>query len=303
MYNHWLSVIIAFAISMSSLMADKPVAAQDTTLADLLVDGQNWELVAEGFKFVKGLAFDDQGTLYFSDLTGNKIYRLGADGKPEVFVANSAATNGLSFGPDGRLYGCQMETKRIVAYDKSGAAHDVYRGEFAASDLVVKRDGGLYFTAAESRVVQYVSPQGQAKLADRETGVNDGIARPTGIALWPAQGTLVVADALSAQLWAFRIESDGSLAHKAPFYQLQTPPGHAASGADGMTVDAQGRLYVATYVGIQVFDTQGRLSGVISNPTSAFASNVKFGGAKLDTLYVASSDKIFRRKMKVSGVR
>jgi gluconolactonase len=69
------------------------------------------------------------------------------------------------------------------------------------------------------------------------------------------------------------------------------------------TVDSDGRLYVATHAGLQVFDTQGRLSGIIAKPQDKFLSNVVFGGEKLDTLYVTCSDKVYRRKTKVTGVR
>jgi sugar lactone lactonase YvrE len=69
-----------------------------------------------------------------------------------------------------------------------------------------------------------------------------------------------------------------------------------------MTVDADGRLYVATYAGLQVFDTTGRLSGVILKPQHQFLSNVTFAGPGLQWLYVTCSDKVYRRKTKATGV-
>ena len=51
-----------------------------------------------------------------------------------------------------------------------------------------------------------------------------------------------------------------------------------------------------------MFDTQGRLSGVIARPQAAFLSNVVFGGKGLQTLYVTCSDKVFRRKTKARGL-
>ena len=70
-----------------------------------------------------------------------------------------------------------------------------------------------------------------------------------------------------------------------------------------MTVDSRGRLYVATYAGLQVFDTQGRISGVILSPQSKRLTNVVFGGPKLDTLYVTCTDKVYRRKTQATGIR
>ncbi|HEY2881782.1 MAG TPA: SMP-30/gluconolactonase/LRE family protein [Pirellulales bacterium] len=273
-----------------------PVRAQDT-LADILLPGENWQLAAEGFKFTDGPAVDANGVLYFADVPNNKIFRLKADGQAELFVANSDAVNGMAFGPDGRLYACQPDKKRIVAYDSHGHEREVFRGEFIPNDLIVRSDGSIYFTDSEKKTVWCISPSGEGRRADR------GIGRPNGIALWPKQGTLVISDTLSAYLWTFRIDAEGGLVNKERFYEMETPADRAASGADGMTADSQGRLYVATYLGIQVFDTQGRLTGVIGRPSTAFMSNLKFAGPQLDTLYVTSTDKIYRRKLKATGVR
>ena len=70
-----------------------------------------------------------------------------------------------------------------------------------------------------------------------------------------------------------------------------------------MTVDTRGRLYVATHAGLQMFDSTGRISGVILSPQNKRLSNVVFGGDKLDTLYVTCTDKIYRRKTKATGTR
>jgi gluconolactonase len=54
---------------------------------------------------------------------------------------------------------------------------------------------------------------------------------------------------------------------------------------------------------VQVFDTQGRLSGIIAKPQQKFLSNICFGGKNLDTLYVTTMDKVYRRKLNTQGVR
>ena len=77
--------------------------------------------------------------------------------------------------------------------------------------------------------------------------------------------------------------------------------GALRSGADGMTVDADGFVYVATNLGIQIVDPAGRTVGILSKPGSSDPSNVVFGGANLQTLYVTSGDKVFRRPIKKKG--
>ena len=68
-----------------------------------------------------------------------------------------------------------------------------------------------------------------------------------------------------------------------------------------MTVDNEGNLYVATTLGLQVFDPDGRCHLIISKPQDKKLSNVVFGGPNRDTLYVTSSDKVYKRKIDAIG--
>jgi sugar lactone lactonase YvrE len=112
----------------------------------------------------------------------------------------------------------------------------------------------------------------------------------------------VVTDSDAPRLLAYRVERDGSLSQGERWYgPLAMSPGASRPGSDGMTVDKDGRVYVATAAGLQVFDTQGRPSGVIGNPQTKKLSNVTFGGPKFDTLYVTCTDKVYRRQTKVQG--
>ena len=68
-----------------------------------------------------------------------------------------------------------------------------------------------------------------------------------------------------------------------------------------MTVDSEGLLYVATKLGIQIADPAGRTVGILNKPDRSDPSNVVFGGRDLQTLYVTSGSKIFRRTIKKKG--
>jgi gluconolactonase len=68
-----------------------------------------------------------------------------------------------------------------------------------------------------------------------------------------------------------------------------------------MTVDADGFLYVATNLGIQIADPAGRTVGILNKPDRGDPSSVAFGSADLQTLYVTSGDKVFRRPIKRKG--
>jgi gluconolactonase len=71
------------------------------------------------------------------------------------------------------------------------------------------------------------------------------------------------------------------------------------SGADGITIDNNGRLYVATAIGVQVFDTDGRHLGTI--PLSRPPQNLAFAGKDKKTLYVVGRGVAFQVQMIAQG--
>lgn len=268
---------------------------QDMPLGNVLIEGQGWELVGEGYKFTEGPAADAAGNVYFSDIPNNRIHKVGLDGKVTVFAENTQAANGLMVGPDGRLYACQNGAKKIVAYDAKGVAATIAEN-VASNDLVVNRAGGIYFTDPAGGKVFYIKAGGQPVVVASEV-------RPNGVILTPDQGTLVITDGQEPCLWAFRVETDGTLSAKERYYYpLQLANYDTRPGTDGLTVDQAGRLYATSRSGVQVFDPTGRLSGTILKPSTAGISNVAFGGPNLDTLYVTATDKVYRRKTKAAGV-
>jgi len=74
------------------------------------------------------------------------------------------------------------------------------------------------------------------------------------------------------------------------------------ASSDGMTIDSTGRYSVATAVGLQMFDSTGRLGGVIAKRPNKFLSNASFAGPSLEYLHVTRADKVYCRKAKARGV-
>jgi sugar lactone lactonase YvrE len=272
-----------------------PAGAQDMPLSQVLIDGENWELVSEGHGFTEGPAVDADGNLFFTDVRQSNIYKVDAEGHVSLFVEDSARTNGLMFGADGLLYGCRMGDRQIVAYKPDGTC-DVIASDVDSNDIAVTRKGDIYFSDPKGKRVWYIPAGGKPRVVAEDVSLN-------GLILWPGQGTLVTTAGPDAWLWTFRIEPDGSLSFKEKYYgplRLETSNPHP--GADGMTVDAAGRLYVATRAGLQMFDPTGRMGGVILKPQDQFLSNATFAGSDLSYLYVTCSDKVYRRKTKTRGV-
>lgn len=199
------------------------------------------------------------------------------------------------FGPDSHLYACQNGRKRIVAYAPDAVETVIAEG-VNSNDLAVNQRGEVYFTDPEHRRVWFIDARREKRV------VHEGIEFPNGVRLSPDQSLLFVADTASKWVWSFQIQPDGSLSNGEAFYHLEIPDGveqgPLRSGADGMTVDSEGYLYVATKLGIQVCDQPGRVVGIIGKPQSFDPSNVVLAGPDFDMLYVTSGDKVFRRHIR-----
>jgi gluconolactonase len=260
----------------------------------ILDPDSEWEMVSQGHKFTEGPAVDRDGNVFFTDIPNNRIHKIDGSGKVTVFKEDSGGANGLMFGPDGRLYACQNGRKRIVAYAPDGAETAIAEG-VNSNDIVVNQRGEIYFSDPEHKQVWFIDARHNKRVVDQ------GIGFPNGLRLSPDQSLLLVDDSAGKWLWSFQIEGDGSLANGQPFYRLETSDESSASGADGMTVDTDGHLYVATRIGLQVCDQPGRVVAIINKPQSGPLSNVVFAGPDLQTLYVTAGDKVFRRHVRRKG--
>lgn len=260
---------------------------------DLVIPGEDWQLVSEGHQFTEGPASNKNGEVFFTDIPNGRIHKIGLDGNVSVFVEKSPAVNGLMFGPDGQLYACQNGTKRIVRYDKLGR-ETVVLNDASANDVLILPEGG-YYTDPNNKKVWHFTFEGQRKIVD------EGIAFPNGIVASPDHSLLTVSDTHGRFTFSYRIQADGSLAHKQSYGYLHLQNDQLHSGADGMTVDKEGRIYVTTRLGIQVLDQPGRVHLILSKPQDGWVSNAVFGGPEMDTLFVTCQDKVYRRRVNAKG--
>lgn len=256
-----------------------------------VVEG-DWEVVSSGHNFTEGLAVNAKGELFFTDVPSGRIHKVGLDGKVSVFAEDGGKR--LKFGPDGRLYVC-AKGGQIVAYDASGTASVVAKG-LSPNDLTITREGRIYVTEPLNNRILLIEKDGSGKLVETEQNF------PNGVCLSPDQSLLYVGDTRGQFVYSYQIAPDGTLAYKQRYYHLHLVDGSTQSGADGMAVDAEGRLYVTTEMGIQFCDQAGRVNGILSKPQKAWLSNVAFGGPDLKTLYVTCGDKVYKRATKAKGV-
>jgi sugar lactone lactonase YvrE len=201
----------------------------------------------------------------------------------------------MSFGPDGKLYACQSGQRRIVRYTDAGQVEVVY-ADTTCQDIITMPKG-FYYSDPIAPGVWYSDYNGMRVKVDELT------TNPMGLAPTADHAFLHLASADTSATLQFRIKADGTLEHRQPLGYLHAPPGEGHAGASGMAVDAEGRLFVATKLGVQVLDQLGRSNLILGKPTSAQINGVAFGGMEFDTLFVTCGERVYRRKLKVRGAQ
>lgn len=267
-------------------------------LQEILIPGEEWKLVGEGYKFTEGPATNAAGEVFYNDVGASKTYKVSLDGKVSLFLEETPRNDGQNFGPDGRLYAVAGGTEKIVSYDPKGESKTVADG-FKGNDLVVLKNGSIYVTnpgwdGKSPSQIWHITPDG------KKTVVDTGLKFSNGLTTSPDQSLLYVADSRSHWVYSYQIQPDGTLQYKQRYYHLHVRDQDDDSGADGMRVDRDGRLYVATRMGLQVCDQAGRVNCIIPTPNGK-VSNLTFGGTEMDTIYATCGDKVYSRKVKTRG--
>jgi sugar lactone lactonase YvrE/enterochelin esterase-like enzyme len=262
----------------------------------------DWQLVSQGHKFTEGPAVNAAGEVFFTDIPNNRIHKIALDGRVTVFAENTGGANGLMFAPDGKLYAAAGN--KILSYDTAGRSSILAELQsplaedkpVRLNDLAVTGAGHIYSTEPDARRVWSIRAGRPPQVAS--TG---GILFPNGVRLSPDQSLLYVADMKGQFVWSYQIQPDGALAHRQRYFHLHEPDAAEISGADGMCLDTNGTLFVATSLGVQFCDQAGRVNGIIRKPQPQWLANVVFGGADFTELYACSSDKVFKRKTTTRG--
>ncbi|HOK76971.1 MAG TPA: SMP-30/gluconolactonase/LRE family protein [Verrucomicrobiota bacterium] len=291
--KNFLVLLVAGVVAMRSLSAES-----------LIESGARVEKLAGDFKFTEGPTCDSAGNVFFTDQPNNRILKWSVDGKLTTFMQPAGRANGMCFDSAGNLIACADEKTELwsIAPDmKVTVLVREYQGKAlnGPNDVWVRPDGGLYFTdpfykrpwwqhdkmPQDGQHVYFLS-------ADRRKFVRvvDSLKQPNGIIGTPDGKTLYVADIGAGKTYKFDIQPDGTLANKTLFCEL---------GSDGMTIDADGNLYL-TGRGVIVFNKDGVKIEQIEVP-ERWTANVCFGGRDKRTLFITASEGLYAVRLRVKG--
>jgi len=305
----------------------------------IVAPGMKPQKLAEGFTFTEGPTWL-KGKLYFSDMyfknpaagdyTGSparsRLIAMEPDGKVRV-LSSGMQSNGTIAAKNGNLIVCDMFGHRVVEVDPAAGRVvrvllDKINGKpiDGPNDLVMDAKGGLYITDPQftpeakksqpGKQVYYLAPDGTAKVV-----IGPGeYAMPNGVELSPDGKTLYVNNTWQKPgenfIWAYDVAEDGALSNKRQFAKLNLTPSvldaakpedRLDSGADGSAVDSDGRYYVATRTGVQIFNTDGTYVGTIFVPQ--YPVSITFGGANNEILYMVGESSVWSIQTKVHGFR
>jgi len=258
-----------------------------TEVPGVIVAGAQWKLVWQGPDNADGLVATKDGGILFAQEQPSTVGRLDPRDRFSIFATDTHGTGALGIDYKGRIIGVERtcsdpgghpdqchEPAQVIVIEE-GKKHTTLASEYDGKtfwrmgELVCDSKGGVYFS--DDNGTYFVNAAGKVSL------VADKNLRTNGMVLSRDEKTLYVTN--RNVLVAFDIKPDGTTANQHDFAKLE-----GGGNGDGMTIDAQGRLYVTSGdPGIQVFSAQGKYLGIIPLPRSA--SSVAFAGPGKKVLY------------------
>lgn len=287
-------------------------------LSRILLPGADLEQVATGFRFTEGPLWDPaDGSLLFSDIPANRIYRWKEGEGAKVLHEPTRKSNGLTWDLDGRLLACEHVGRRVSRYETPGqppvTVVDRYGGRRLNSpnDLVLRSDGSLYFSdppyGIQSPEVGEPGEQEQPLngLYRVPPGAGEPVLlagdfdRPNGLAFSPDEHLLYVADTPRYHVRVFQVRENGWIEGGRVFAQFQESQG--VGRPDGMKVDVEGNLYTTGPGGLWMIAGDGTPLGHLRFPERT--ANCAWGDTDFQSLYVTASTSVYRLRTLLPGIR
>ncbi len=270
------------------------------------------ETVADGFEFIEGPVWHPgRKEILFSDIIGDSLYHWTKITGLSVFRKPSNMANGNVYDRQGRLLTCEHATSRVTRTEPDEeitimASHYEGKELNSPNDIVVKRDGGIFFTdPASGRSENFgilreqeLDFQGVFRLDEQGvlTLLADDFSKPNGLCFSLDEKLLFINDTDHGHIRVFNVNHDGTLSNGKIWAELT---GDGIGVADGMKFDQAGNLYCCGPGGIHVFDQVGLFLGIIKTPEQT--ANFNWGDEDLSSLYICASTTLYRLRMTIPG--
>ena len=272
------------------------------------------ERIFTGGRWVEGPAYFAAGRyLVFSDITNDQVMRCDeTTGVVGVFRRDAGYANGHTVDGQGRLVSCEQGNRRITRTEHDGsitvlADHLADGRRFnSPNDVVEHSDGSVWFTDPSYGIdTDYEGHKAKSEIGachvyriDPADGavriVADDFDRPNGLAFSADERQLYIVDTSRKHLRRFDVAVEGDLSAGEVFADCD------AGSFDGVRLDDLGRVWAAAHDGLHCFDPDGTLLGKLRFPE--IVSNLTFGGAKRNLLFVTASSSVYALRVNFNGI-
>jgi gluconolactonase len=288
--GRFASLILATLLALPHAHAQAQMpGAREVTVAEIpgvIAAGAKWSIAWQGTDNADGIVGTSDGGLVFAQEQPNRISKLDRKDHVASFLEDTHGAGAVSIDANGRVFvvertctdpgrkgpACMEPTAiAMLAPERKKIADNIDGKSLGRiNDLIVSKAGHIYFT---SEGLFHVD------LAGKVSTIGSNL-RTNGIMLSRDEKILYVTN--REQVVAFDLQADGSATNRRVFGKLE-----AGGNGDGMAIDAEGRLYVTSGPGVQVFNTQGKYLGVIATPRPVIS--VAFSGKGKRTMYVVGT--------------
>ena len=263
---------LAFPDAMRWLWKGYPAKVQkgwsnNGMLQEILIEGEDWhevEIPAGASELFAGV---DSAALF---AVGADIYKVSVDKVMQVGMLKSGE----------RMMGEGLTVRGSSLYKDGLKVADGLIGLQAVQELKDSRYVALCDARAKSKGNVWV--------------VNTGCR---ALAVAPDYRFCVTGEEKTHHLISTIIGKDGEMKYSEPYYYMHDLSNGVLQPAGNMAFDTKGNLYVATEMGVQVADHNGRVRAILSLPAGG-VKTLAFSG---NYLYVVCGDRMFVRKMKSEG--
>lgn len=292
----------------------------DDRMRSLMRPGATLQKLANGAVHSEGpVYFHEDDSVIWSDAHGNRLLRWTKNNGVSVLRDPSNYQNGNYRDLEGRLVACSSGNRSIIRREHNGewkTLVDRYQNKRLNSpnDLVVKRDGTIWFTDPPYGLTQpnqgYGGQEEQAGSyvyrLDTATNEIDAVVtdmeRPNGLAFSPDESLLYVSDTSEFDypqghhyIRVYTVLEGRQVIDGRVLAVVE--PGQP----DGFRVDEQGNIFTSSQDSVQVFAPDGTLLGKILVPETS--TNLTFGEVGKNRLFITAGKSLYAIYFNTRGVQ